>query len=615
MEPTKRIGDYEVLEEIGRGGMGRVYRVRNVISDRVEAMKVLLPDLVGRQDLAARFIREIKLLAALNHPNIAQLRTALSTEHELVMIMEFVEGESLANCVKRGRLSTDDALSYVDQALEALQYAHGQHVIHRDIKPANMMVTPDGVVKLTDFGIARSRNDQTLTAAGTTTGSLSYMSPEQINGETTDARSDLYSLGISLYELVTGQRPFEADSDFAVMVAHLNQAPRPPIELDRSLAPELNAIILKAIAKAPEDRFQSAREFREALNALRTASTTIAGLRGPVTSATAPRAAASATPTAVTVLPPKGVPPVPVAAAIPPDMPGMPPPAAKSGHPAVYVALGAVLVIGALVGAGLYIGRAEADPGGEAESPPLPMPAAADASAVSPAAASTPGGISASAATTDAPSAATSPATPATPAPATTSTAAAEPSSTTAATGAAAPALSAPSSPGAAPEAETGAPAGTSRELQALPAATARGAGRPVPTGKAARQAVSRAFAREADRQASGAASPSTGTTAAAEPAAPAQAAGQVDFEELEAEIDQLIIRGAAVTRSLNVMQREQAQQGLGLRGDISARLEAMKLNLTRAQEAVTARNAPRALRFKALAEGDVEALERFLGR
>ena len=268
MDVNKRIGDYEILEELGRGGMGRVYRVRNVISDRVEAMKVLLPDLVSRADLESRFLREIKTLAALNHPSIATLRTAMKNGDELVMIMEFVDGQSLSQRLKMGPIPVAEALTYIDQVLDALSYAHAQHVIHRDIKPANMMLSTEGLVKLTDFGIARSRNDVTLTAAGTTTGSLPYMSPEQVNAEPTDARSDLYSVGISLYEMVTGQRPFQADSDFAVMVAHLKEMPRPPIELAPALGPDLNAVIMKAIAKSPADRYQSADDFRHALTSV-----------------------------------------------------------------------------------------------------------------------------------------------------------------------------------------------------------------------------------------------------------------------------------------------------------------------------------------------------------
>jgi len=168
----RRIGDYEILNELGSEGMGRVYRVRNVISDRIEAMKVLLPDLAGRQELAARFLREIKLLAALNHPNIAALRTALTLDNQLVMIMEYVEGTTVASRLERGPIPVPEALNYIDQVLSALSYAHQSHVVHRDIKPANMMVTPAGAVKLMDFGLAHGGDDGSpnlsLTVAGTT---------------------------------------------------------------------------------------------------------------------------------------------------------------------------------------------------------------------------------------------------------------------------------------------------------------------------------------------------------------------------------------------------------------------------------------------------------------
>ena len=152
----------------------------------------------------------------------------------------------------------------MDQVLNALSYAHSQHVIHRDIKPANMMLTPKGVVKLMDFGIARSEVDRGMTVTGSTLGSLSYMSPEQTMGEPTDARSDLYSVGISLYEMVTGQRPFQGDSDFSIMTAQVKEEPKPPIELQPGLPPALNEIILMSIAKNPAQRFQSADALRNA---------------------------------------------------------------------------------------------------------------------------------------------------------------------------------------------------------------------------------------------------------------------------------------------------------------------------------------------------------------
>src|SRR5467141_610654 len=256
-----RKGDYEILGVLGAGGMGKVYKVRNVFSDRIEAMKVLLPNLSDQKELADRFLREIKVLASLNHSNIAVLRTALIIDHQLAMIMEYVEGTTLAAHLEQETISWRDALTYIDQVLAALSYAHQQNVIHRDIKPANMMLTPQGVVKVMDFGIARSSTDLTLTMAGTSLGTINYMSPEQVKGEATDPRSDLYSVGVCLYEMVTGKRPFTASSDYSIMTAHVNEAPRPPIEFQPELPAALNQIILIAIAKDPSSRFQTATAF------------------------------------------------------------------------------------------------------------------------------------------------------------------------------------------------------------------------------------------------------------------------------------------------------------------------------------------------------------------
>ena len=382
MDVNNRIGDYEILEELGRGGMGRVYRVRNVISDRVEAMKVLLPDLVSRADLESRFLREIKTLAALEHPNIATLRTAMKDGDQLVMIMEFVDGESLSQRLKRGPLPVAEALTYVDHVLDALSYAHARHVIHRDIKPANMMLSSDGLVKLTDFGIARSRNDVTLTAAGTTTGSLPYMSPEQVNAEPTDARSDLYSVGISLYEMVTGQRPFQADSDFAVMVAHLKEVPRPPMELAPALGPELNAVIMKAIEKSPADRYQSADDFRNALlsvPAFAASLTTAAGVAAPLpplpTSSQAETVVSKARTPTVTPVTPERVrtlmgSPTPSSA---PPIPTLPQPVMrKPANAVLYMAVGGVLTIGSLAGIAYYF---NSRPSASAATTSAPAPA------------------------------------------------------------------------------------------------------------------------------------------------------------------------------------------------------------------------------------------------
>ena len=265
-EVGQRIADYEIEGLLGVGGMGRVYRVRNVISHRTEAIKVLLADLTAEPDLAARFLSEIRTLAGLDHPNIAQLRTALQTGNELVMVMEFVDGSTLQELAQDEPLPTELVVSYMHQVLTALSYAHSRGVVHRDIKPANIMVTPNGLVKLTDFGIAKSKSKDELTRPGTTVGSLNYMSPEQaLGGNAADGRSDIYSIGITLYELLAGRRPFEDESAYVILHSQLNVVPTPPMEINPILSRPLSNLIMKALEKDPDKRFQSAAAMSEAL--------------------------------------------------------------------------------------------------------------------------------------------------------------------------------------------------------------------------------------------------------------------------------------------------------------------------------------------------------------
>jgi serine/threonine protein kinase len=355
-----RKGDYEILGVLGAGGMGKVYKVRNTLSDRIEAMKVLLPNLTDQKDLVERFLREIKVLAGLSHPNIAGLRTALTIDNQLVMIMEYVEGTTLGSRVERGPIPCGEALNYIDQVLAALSYAHERHIIHRDIKPSNMMLTPEGVVKLMDFGIARSGPDLGLTITGMTLGSLAYMSPEQVKCEAIDARSDLYSVGVSLYEMVTGQRPFKADSNFAIMQAHLKEVPRQPVELKPDLPAAVSSIIVMAMEKEPAQRFQSADAFRNALHAV------AGGLGAALQPAARPgtvaagagagtvRASVPTIPATVAVgsqvFPGTQSPP----AAVAQTMPMPPPQTSSSGHRGLYVTLGAVIVLAVLVAAGIF---------------------------------------------------------------------------------------------------------------------------------------------------------------------------------------------------------------------------------------------------------------------
>jgi eukaryotic-like serine/threonine-protein kinase len=261
----QRVGDYEIVSMLGVGGMGRVYRVRNVISDRTEAMKVLLPDLVAEPDLANRFISEIRMLASFDHPNIAQLHTAFQVDNQLVMMMEFVEGPTLEQIAKQGPIPQNEVINYMQQVLAALSYAHGRGVVHRDIKPANIMVTSQGTVKLMDFGIAKSRTEQDLTRPGTTMGSLYYMSPEQVRGGTVDARSDIYSVGVMMYELLAGRRPFVADSAYEILNQQCNVVPLSPLEVNAQLPPALSDIIVCAMAKDPANRFQNAQALSNAL--------------------------------------------------------------------------------------------------------------------------------------------------------------------------------------------------------------------------------------------------------------------------------------------------------------------------------------------------------------
>ncbi len=264
-----RVGDYEIVEVLGRGGMGQVYKIRNVLSERIEAMKVLLPSLDGAKELDDRFLREIKVQGTLDHPNIAKLYNALSVSNQLLMVMEFIEGTSLEEILKHGPLSVTDATNYGGQVLDALAYAHGRGVVHRDIKPGNIMRTPSGTMKVLDFGLARIMNTESaLTQPGTTVGSLYYMSPEQIKGAEPDPRSDLYSFGVTLYEMVTGIRPFQGDTNYAVIAAHLMETPPAPNKAAAWVPAPLSDIIMRAIAKDPEERFQSAQEFRTALSNL-----------------------------------------------------------------------------------------------------------------------------------------------------------------------------------------------------------------------------------------------------------------------------------------------------------------------------------------------------------
>jgi serine/threonine-protein kinase len=267
-QPEDTIGTYRIVAKLGSGGMGEVFQVEHLITKRVEALKVLSGQ-ASTPEQRQRFLREIQVHAGLSHPNIAAVHNAFWENERLVMIMELIRGRSLASLLEGGGLPLQQSMDYACQALAALEYAHTRGVVHRDISPSNMIVTEGGTLKLTDFGLAKSMTNLRLTQSGTLVGSLYYTSPEQVRGSSeADGRSDLYSLGAVLYEMAAGTKLFCSENPFTLMVAHVEQAPRRPSEVNAGLPEELDDILLKALEKEPEKRFQSAEHFRCALETL-----------------------------------------------------------------------------------------------------------------------------------------------------------------------------------------------------------------------------------------------------------------------------------------------------------------------------------------------------------
>ncbi len=260
------IGPYEITESIGEGGMGTVFRGIDTMLEREVAIKMLRPELASQPQVVERFRTEAITLAKLNHPNVATLYSFLRQGDDYFMIMEFVRGETLDEIIrKHGAMSCERAISLFCHALEGIEHAHKMGVIHRDIKPANMMLTKEGVLKVMDFGIARVLGSARMTRHGNIIGTIEYMSPEQVRGEETDARSDIYSLGILLYEMLTGRIPFESKSEFELMRSQIEDAPEPPTTFADHIPLELEQAIMRSLAKMPDARFQTANEFRAQL--------------------------------------------------------------------------------------------------------------------------------------------------------------------------------------------------------------------------------------------------------------------------------------------------------------------------------------------------------------
>jgi serine/threonine-protein kinase len=260
------VGNYRITEKIGEGGMGAVFKGIDMMLEREVAIKMLRPELASQPQVVERFRSEAVTLAKLNHPNIATLYSFLRQGEDFFMVMEFVRGETLDNVIrKHGAMSIERAIAMFCQALEGIEHAHRLGIIHRDIKPANMMLTDTGTIKVMDFGIARVLGTSRLTRQGSIVGTIEYMSPEQVRGEESDARSDIYSLGILLYEMLTGRVPFQSDSEFALMKSQIEDAPTPPRTIAMHIPIVVEQAIMRSLAKKPEMRYQTAAEFRAAL--------------------------------------------------------------------------------------------------------------------------------------------------------------------------------------------------------------------------------------------------------------------------------------------------------------------------------------------------------------
>jgi serine/threonine-protein kinase len=260
------IEHYRILEIVGRGGMGIVYKAVDVNLDRTVAVKVLSTELRDDPEFVERFRNEARVQASLNHPNIAVLFDFFVWHSSPVAVMEFIQGETLQHKIQRaGPVPAHLALPMFIQALRGVAAGHRRGIIHRDLKPANLMITDEGVVKVTDFGIAKLQSSTGLTQMSTRVGSSSYMSPEQILGRPVDVRTDIYAMGVTLYELLCGRPPFQAKTSFEIESAHVRDVPLPPIAYYSQIPREAVDAVMRALAKDPNDRFKTAEEFIQAL--------------------------------------------------------------------------------------------------------------------------------------------------------------------------------------------------------------------------------------------------------------------------------------------------------------------------------------------------------------
>lgn len=261
---VSQLGRYEVLGELGQGAMGVVYKARDPLIDRVVAIKTINLSLAmdEKEEYEGRFYQEAKAAGRLNHPNIVTIYDVGKSGNVAYIAMEFLEGRELRDVMNEGTLlPVEQVLNIVAQVAQGLAYAHEHDIVHRDVKPSNIMVIRDGNVKITDFGIARMASASVRTQTGMVLGSPKYMSPEQVMGKNIDQRSDIFSLGVMLYEMLTGQAPFDGENVNAIMYQTLNAVPPQPNTLNTDVPEMVNFIVAKALAKGVDDRYQNAKDF------------------------------------------------------------------------------------------------------------------------------------------------------------------------------------------------------------------------------------------------------------------------------------------------------------------------------------------------------------------
>jgi serine/threonine protein kinase len=577
----KQIANYQITEKLGEGGMGVVYKGIDTNLSRPVAVKMLTAELAHNPEIVERFRAEARAQANLSHANLAVLYAFLVEDGTAFMVMEFVEGQTFEQMIRaRGPIPVETALPLFKQALLGVGAAHRMGIVHRDIKPSNIMLNTKGVVKVMDFGIAKVVGTRGMTRTGMQLGTPAYMAPEQIQNKPIDMRTDIYALGITLYQMLSGQLPFQHESDFETMNSHVAATP-PPMKQMFPYAPiQYQNVVMKALEKDPNYRFQTVEEFSAALDNPESvpepgsAATVVVAAPGSARTVLENSGAAIGTAPAVakTVMQ-TGVAAVaaaPIASTVIAGSAQTPNPVVakkgrwNSGHTFAVVAVAAAAIILAVTSLGkkgepVTVSQVNA-PSSSAQGSPLGAPqVAAPAPATS-----VPDDLMKTGTASD-------------------------------------PSMASPVPGRGTPAAPTKPVTGSVKNAATIPSVAVSAPGAKVSVSS------------------KGGVQVSAGGTSVSVPAqeAPPNMSGMsaAEVDELEHHIDQLSARAAAINNSLDRMQKQQAASGYGLRGDMVAAQASMKLNLQKAQSSMEHNDPVKAKKYAETAEANAETLEQFLGR